>query len=166
MFKYLILILALFCFNSEARSHGSSSRGSRTVRGPSRGRSGSYRSHGNGHVGNPTRFHLGSRPNGGWRGNPYYYGGYRYFVWGWEPRAPFWGWPYYYGWHVGLYYYVPEGLKCFADNKDVPGLWSGLESYYSSDDAIDSALGACENDSNVINANAQEICVIRNCERW
>jgi hypothetical protein len=125
-----------------------------------------YHGHGPGRVGNPIRLNLPPAPVGGWRGNGYFYGGHNYFVWGWAPYAPFYGWSYYYGWHVGLFYYVPEGLRCYSDNPVVPGSWTGNEAYYSSEDAINSALGYCENFPDVINANAQSQCRIRNCVRF
>ena len=63
-------------------------------------------------------------------------------------------------------YYVPEGVRCYADNVNMPGVWEGTESYYYSDDAVNSALGICESDPAVINAGTQVSCRIRNCVRW
>jgi hypothetical protein len=61
---------------------------------------------------------------------------------------------------------VPEGLKCFADNTQVAGEWAGDVAYYFSDDAINSALGFCEIDPNVVAADAQADCRIRTCVEW
>ncbi len=141
-------------------------------RGGERGRPGARhggvapRGHGNGHVERPVHFRLPPTPRGGWRGNPYYWENRNYFVWAWGPWAPWWGWPNHYGWTLGLYYYVPEGLRCYADNQDVAGLWGGKEYYNSSEDAINSALGYCENDQRVIESNNQRNCVIRYCAQW
>jgi len=126
----------------------------------------SYRSHGNGRPAHPMHVALPAAPRGGWRGNPYVYGGFTYHVWGWGPWCPFYAWPYYHGWRLGVYYYVPEGLKCFVDNSEVSGVWSGKTAYYSSEDAINSALGYCENDPKVMDAQAQSSCKIRNCIEW
>jgi hypothetical protein len=123
--------------------------------------------HGNGHVGSPVRFNPGRAPYGGWRGNRYVYGGHPYFMWGWAPYAPFYAWGFYTGWRIGLDYYVPEGLRCYTDNPAVPGAeWVGQEQYFSSDDALNSALGFCENDPQVQNLGVQGECRIRNCVRW
>jgi hypothetical protein len=67
---------------------------------------------------------------------------------------------------LGLGYYVPEGLKCFADNTQIAGEWSGDTEYYASDDAINSALGFCENDPKVVALGAQAECRIRTCVQW
>jgi len=45
-------------------------------------------------------------------------------------------------------------------------VWSGKTAYYSSEDAINSALGYCENDPKVMDAQAQSSCKIRNCIEW
>jgi hypothetical protein len=128
---------------------------------------GGFRGHGYGRIGNPARFNLGRRPYGGWRGSPYYWGGRNYFVWGWEPYSPFYSWQYYYGWRIGLFYYIPEGIRCYSDNAEMPLIeWKSLDQYYSSEDAINSAMGYCENDPQVVQAGAQGACRIRNCVRW
>ena len=122
--------------------------------------------HGHGHIGHSTHFHPGGMPRGGWRGHRYFYGGAWWSVWAWGPWAPWWGWAPYYGWTLGLGYYVPEGLKCYADNPQVAGEWVGDTVYYSSDDAINSALGFCENDPTVLANGASAACRIRTCTRW
>ena len=66
----------------------------------------------------------------------------------------------------GFEFYVPDGLTCYADNSYVAGEWVGHTAYYSSDDAIYSALGFCENDPYVIANGAQGYCRIRTCVRW
>ena len=130
-------------------------------------RGGDRRSHRqNGHIDRPAHIHLGPTPRNGWRGEPYRYEGYNYYVWEWNAWSPWYRWGNYEGWRIGLYYYVPEGMQCFADNPQVEGQWPGQDRYYSSDDAIDSALGACENDPKVYNARAEDYCRIRNCRKW
>jgi hypothetical protein len=168
--KTFIILLSIVIFSTFSIAYAE--RGGRTGfgRGGSHGtrphQPGGFHSHGNGHIERPVRFYLPHAPYGGWRGSPYYWSGQRYFVWGFIPGAPFYAWQYYYGWTPTLYYYVPEGLRCFADNSSMPGLWQGQEVYYSSNDAVESALGYCESDQNVISANAQVNCRIRNCTRW
>ena len=130
------------------------------------GRPGGFHGHGNGYIGHPVHFYPGPTPNGGWRGRPYFYGGYNYYMWSWGPYAPFYGWSPYYGWRLGLYYYIPDGLRCTADNPSVQGEWVGSTQYYHSDDAINSALGLCESDPAVQAQGTQEQCRIRVCERW
>jgi hypothetical protein len=141
----------------EQRSHPTPNRGRPYI---------ARRGNGRGFVSRPTRFHLGAMPRGGWRGHPYFWGGRNYFVWGWGPYAPFWAWRPYYGWRLGLDYYVPDGLRCYADNTAVAGEWVGVEAYYSSDDAINSALDLCENDPEVVRQGMQASCRIRTCTRW
>lgn len=89
-----------------------------------------------------------------------------YRVWNWGPWDPWWNWPLYTGWALGLGYYVPEGLKCYADNYEVAGEWAGNVVYYSSDDAILEALGLCENDPIVVANGFQSACRIRTCTVW
>ena len=124
-----------------------------------------FRGHGNGRILAPIRFYPGPMPRGGWRGRPYYYGGYTYTIWSWGPYAPFYNWNNHYGWRLGLYYYLPEGIVCYADNSVVPGGWTSQAVYYQSDDAINSVLGLCESDPAVQNANAQAQCQVINCSR-
>jgi len=167
---FFVMALILICSTSMAFERGG--------RGGERGRPGGRPgirhggaaprggNHRQGRIEHPVHFMLPREPMGGWRGHPYYWQGRNYFVWAWGPWAPWWGWHQHYGWVIGLNYYVPEGLRCYADNQDVAKVWQGQESYYSSDDAIDSALGYCENDPDVIATNNQSHCVIRNCVRW
>lgn len=122
--------------------------------------------HGNGRIGHPVFFNPGPVPRQGWRGERRFYRDANYYVWTWNAFAPFYSWPYYYGWRIGLNYYVPEGMKCWATNTEIPGQWSYYEVYYSSDDAINSALGTCENDQSVIDNHSEDHCFIRNCVRW
>ena len=164
MNKFLLLLVLLISTSSFARGYGDRNIG-RGGRGGGRGGR-EYRGHGNGHVRYPVRFNLGRAPYGGWRGYPYRWNDRPYYIWSWGPWAPYYGWGNYYGWHEGLYYYVPEGLRCIADNSQVGGEWSGMEAYYYSDDAIGSALGSCESDPAVQNANAQGSCRIRTCVRY
>jgi hypothetical protein len=167
----LFMVIALMFFSSYSTSDGWTYENFRGGRGGDRGHHyapgrGSFRGHGNGHIGNATRFVLPRAPYGGWRGHPYFYGGYNYHVWNWGPWCPFYGWPYYTGWRIGLYYYIPEGMRCEADNPNVGGTWESNEIYYSSEDAINSALGFCENDAEVLRMNASSSCRIRDCQRW
>lgn len=125
-----------------------------------------YRIHGNGYIDRPVRFYPGRSPRGIWRGDRFYYENHTYYLWSWGPATPFYGWAYYDGWRTGLYYYFPDGIKCISDNPEVPGEWSGRTSYYYSDDAINSSLGACESDSEVYSTRNESKCRIKTCVRW
>ncbi len=148
-------------YNGWQRGRGG--RGPERPHGPSHGYG---RGHGPGRIEHPVYLQLGPKPDRGWHGDLYYWGGHNYFVWSWNREAPFFGWAYYYGWHTGLYYYVTNGLLCYADNPQVNGLWEGNQIYYSSEDAVNSALGYCENDPVVQYEHAEGNCRIRNCNRW
>jgi len=168
MRKLFTVILSLILLTTSNLAYSRMERG-RGGHGPERGRGGSHRGPERGrpgYIGHPTHIVFGRAPYGGWRGNRYYWGGHNYFVWAWGPWAPYYGWNYYYGWRIGLNYYVPEGLRCYADNPRVSGEWAGQDTYYASDDAINSALDYCANDPNVTAVNASNDCRIRNCVRW
>lgn len=166
----ILLFISIYFIPTTSYSDYGNNRGYRGGRGGRPGGvshpNGGFKGHGNGYIGHPVHFVPGPMPRGGWRGNGYVYAGRTYFVWGWTPYAPFYAWPYYYGWHPYLYYYIPEGLICYSDNQSVPGIWTGQVVYYTSDDAINSALGFCENDPRVIEANLSNLCRIRNCTQF
>lgn len=163
----LTFVFAFFLFLPSAWSYRGPGRG---AGGHGReGRPGDHRGHYEPHhsPGRGVRFALGNPPRGGWRGTPFYYGGYHYYVWAWGPWAPWWRFREYDGWRLGLFYYVPDGLRCYSDNPRVVGRWSNYpDNYYSSEDAINGALAACENDPNVRNLDASQDCRIRTCEKW
>jgi hypothetical protein len=48
----------------------------------------------------------------------------------------------------------------------VAGEWVSETEYYSSDDAINAALGLCETNPEVVNAGAEADCRIRTCVEW
>jgi hypothetical protein len=163
---FAMLSLVSFYFSPTTTYADFNNRGYRGGRG---GRPGAVRPgptfHGHS-IGHPVFFRPGPRPVGGWRGVRYIYEGRPYFIWSWGPWAPFYTWPYYTGWRFGLYYYIPDGLLCYADNNQVEGIWTGQQSYYLSDDAINAALSFCETDPRVIDAQAQPYCRIRNCQQF
>ncbi len=157
------------------RDGGSRNRGRDRNRGPGRDhRDGRDPRGGGGHDGehrggrhrHPIRFNPGPMPRGGWRGDRFYWNGLYYTVWNWGPYSPWSNWPDYYGWKLGLGYYFPEGIKCFADNTEVAGEWIGNTPDYFSDDAIQSALDACKSDPRVKESGFTETCRIRTCVRW
>jgi len=162
---FILLFLSVFSFGFE--NSRKSRRGPQERPGHSEGHDkDQYRYRRNGHIDRPVRISIEVRPGYIWKGDIRFYEGYNYCVWTWSPYAPFYSWTYYYGWEQNRYYYIPEGMKCTATNSYVPGVWNSTEIYYSSGDAVDSALGKCESDPNVISANAESGCRIRNCVNW
>lgn len=120
-------------------------------------------SHGGGHISNPHHLVLGACPAGGWRGHEHFFNGNRYWLWNWA-YGPWIHTPYF-TWHLGLNYYILEGLTCTTSNTWVGGTYRGM-SYYFSDDSINSAMNTCRSDPNVVMQNAQGYCQVTHCDRF